>query len=116
MIRLATAAENYAVPRAPEWIILAQRIRGELFGHEDAPQVGMSVESDAEHIKNFPLHPIGPRPDRDGRRDSGIGVVDPTLDDQAFGCVEVFEDVVNLKTSPGPAGVAEIIGRAQLGE
>ena len=58
-----------------ERIIFAERISGELLGHEDPPQVGMPIESNTEHIKNFSLHPVGPRPDRDGRGERRIGVV-----------------------------------------
>jgi hypothetical protein len=97
-------------------IVLAQRVGGELFRHEDAPQIGVSVESDSVHIKDFALHPVSAGPDRDRRRDPRIGVVNPALHDQAFGCTEVFENIMDLKARPGPAGVAEIIGRAQLGE
>src|SRR5580658_4770029 len=91
-----------------ERIVLAQRKGGELFRHEDAPQIGVSVESDSEHIKYFALHPVSAGPDRNRRRDLGIGVVNPALHDQALGCIEVLEDIMDLKASPGPAGVAEI--------
>ena len=55
-------------------VVLPERIGGELLGHQDPPQVGMSDESNAEHIKNFALHPVGPRPDRDGRGERRVGV------------------------------------------
>jgi hypothetical protein len=100
----------------PQRIIFSQRVCRKFFGHEDSPQVRLCVESDPEHIKNFALHPICPRPERHGRRDFRIRVVDPAFDDQAFGSVEILDNVMDLETSPGPARVAEVIGRSQLGE
>ena len=101
---------------AAQRIVLPERIGGEFLGHQDPPQVGMPGESDAEHVKNLALHPVGPRPERDGRGERRIGVVDARLDDQALERVEVPQDVVDLEPRPGPAGIAQVVGRPQLGE
>ena len=59
-------------------IILAQRKRGELLGHQDPPQIGMPVELDAEHVPHFALHPIGPFPQRHGGGNGQIRLVRET--------------------------------------
>src|SRR3989338_2591573 len=43
-------------------IVLAQRVPLELLVHEDAVQVRVAGESDAEHVPDFPLEPVPPRP------------------------------------------------------
>src|SRR5689334_7699953 len=43
---------------AGERIILAQRMGGPVRWHEDAAQIGMAGESDAEEVINFSLVPI----------------------------------------------------------
>ncbi len=80
-----------------ERIVLAKRVGCKLHRHENAPQVGMAVESDAEHVENFALHPIRAGPQRHGRRQRGVGIVDSDLDDDQLGGVEVAQDVVNLE-------------------
>ena len=78
---------------------------------------GCPIESDSEHIKNFALHPVGPGPDRDGRgerRDRGRSR--PHLTTRHLDGVEVLGARSGPRTGPGPAGIAQVIGRAQLGE
>ena len=76
----------------------------------------MAGEADAEHVEDLALHPVGPRPERDGRGERRVGVVDAGLDDQALGRVQVPQHVVDLEPGPGPAGIAQVVGRPQLGE
>ena len=40
-------------------IILAQRVAFPVGGHQDAAQVGMTLELDAEHVPQFALTPVG---------------------------------------------------------
>ena len=40
-------------------VVLAQRVPLELLVHEDAAQVGMPVEADAEHVPDLALGPVG---------------------------------------------------------
>src|SRR6476646_5259595 len=49
-------------------VVLAEWKSGKFLGHQDPPQVRMAVEPDAEHVKRFPLEPIGSGPQRDHRR------------------------------------------------
>ena len=77
---------------------------------------GWPLKSNTVHIENLALHPVGPRPERDGRGERRVGVVHAGLDDQALGRVEVSQHVMDLEPGPGPAGIAQVIGRPQLGE
>jgi hypothetical protein len=97
-----------------ERVIFPERIGGELLGHEDAPQVGMAIESNTKHVKNLSLHPVGPRPDRHGRGERRIGVVHTAFDDEAFNGVEVLEHLMDFKPAAAPAGVSQVVGRPQL--
>ena len=47
---------------------------------------------------------------------AGSGSSTPRLDDQALGGVEVSQHVVDLEPGAGPAGIAQVVGRSQLGE
>src|SRR5208283_4458900 len=47
-----------------EWIILAQRMADESVIEQDAAQIGMASELDAEHVEAFALEPVGRLPNR----------------------------------------------------
>src|ERR1017187_3300685 len=40
-------------------VVLAQRIALPFLGHQDAPQIGVAGELDAEHVEYLALQPIG---------------------------------------------------------
>src|SRR6478609_6935091 len=44
--------------RPLERVILPLRVSLPFVGHEDAPQVGMSAEPDAEEVEDLPLEPV----------------------------------------------------------
>src|SRR6185295_4503884 len=44
--------------------VLAQRVSRPVFRHEDAAEVGMAVEADAEEVEHLSLHPVGVPPER----------------------------------------------------
>ena len=46
----------------PDGVVLAQRVADPVLGHEDAGQVGMAVEADAEHVERLALHRLGAGP------------------------------------------------------
>src|SRR5437588_8558710 len=54
-------------------VILAQREPLPVRGHQDAAQVGVAVELDAEQVPGLPFVPAGGRPDRRQAGDVGVG-------------------------------------------
>ncbi len=52
--------------------IFAERMAGPIFGHQDAAEVSMTFEVDAEEIEDFPFHPVGGMPDLFDRGDGRI--------------------------------------------
>src|SRR5262245_59813458 len=50
---------------AVDGIVLAQRVADELLVHQQAPQIGMAVEADPEHVPHLTLEPVGDRPQID---------------------------------------------------
>ena len=46
-----------------EGVLLAQGMTLPIVGHQDAPQVGVAAEVDAEHVEHLPLVPVGGRED-----------------------------------------------------
>src|SRR5262245_57598726 len=48
--------------------VLAQRMTGPILGHQDAAQVGVALEGDAEQVEDLPLLPVGVAPDLAHRR------------------------------------------------
>jgi hypothetical protein len=49
--------------------VLAERVADEAVVGQDAAQVGMTVEQDAEEVEGLTLEPVGARPDTDHRVD-----------------------------------------------
>src|SRR5207237_10906974 len=72
-------AEDHRLPKGD--VILAQREPLPALWHEDAPQVGMTVEGDAEEVPGLAFVPVGGRPDRRQARHMGVrharGGLDP---------------------------------------
>src|SRR6266516_789367 len=52
-----------------ERVVLAQRVPFELRVHEDAAEIGMPGEADAEHVPHLALGPVGALPHAGRRRD-----------------------------------------------
>src|SRR5690242_15950245 len=48
----------FALTDAAQRVILPQRVTPESVPSQNAPQVGMPDEDDAEHVIDFPLHPL----------------------------------------------------------
>ncbi len=64
-------------------MVLAQGMADPSGRHQDAPQAGMAVELDPEHVPDFPLVPVGRRPEPDeGAEREGVlfeGDLDPEV-------------------------------------
>jgi len=76
-IRRAPKARNGAVPHPAEGVILPQGVAGEFVRHQDAAQVGMAGELDAEQVVDLALHPVGTAPDIKGAGQARGRVVSP---------------------------------------
>ncbi len=79
--------------------ILAERMPFEAVIGEDAAQIGIACEYDAEHVENFALKPSGDRPQRGDGRHRRILVGrnfehDPVVLRQAEQHVDHFEPLV----------------------
>ena len=83
-------------------VVLAHRVVLELVPHQDAPQVGMPVEDDAEKVENLPFLEFAGAPDR-GQRGHGhvVGPVGRPLpdDDGAMLQGDRIEVVDDLKAA-----------------
>src|SRR5258706_15921359 len=55
--------------------VLAERVADEAVVGQDAAQVGMAVEYDAEQVEGLALEPVDPRPDIDHRWQHREGIV-----------------------------------------
>src|SRR4029453_10972413 len=62
--------------------VLAERVALPVLGHEDADEVVVALEADAQHVPRLALEPVGGRPDREDARDRLV-VVEPDLDADA---------------------------------
>src|SRR5438128_7484504 len=62
-------AEDHRLPKRD--VILAQRETLPALWHEDAPQVRVTVEGDAEEVPGLAFVPVGGRPDRRQARQLG---------------------------------------------
>ena len=112
-------------------VVLAQRVALEALVAEDAPQVRVAGEAQAEHVVGLALEPVGGLPDRDQRGEHRVGLGERHLEAQARGAphrVEVVDGVealgavgevdaanVEQQVEAGLRAVAEI-ARERLGE
>src|SRR3990172_4856426 len=63
-------------------VVLSERMADELVVHQDALQIRMSVEADAEHVPDLPLEPVRTGPHRRQGIDLRIRFFDRDLDSQ----------------------------------
>jgi hypothetical protein len=64
-------------------------------------------------VVDLALHPVGPLPQREARRQLRLAVVDERLDDQPLPRVRVQQQVPDAVAVPG-VGVLQVVGRRQL--
>ena len=94
-------------------VVLAQRMPHELRVHQDAAQIGVAVEDDAEHVERLALEPVGAGPHADERVDLGavaVLVADARLEAHAVACcerVEVQHDL-EARLAVGVVDAAEV--------
>ena len=82
-------------------IILAQRIAFPIDRHQDAHQVGMIAETDAEHVEDFALIPVGPAPDARDRIDLRIRAAQPALHAQPLIALDRMQMIDHFKARLG---------------
>src|SRR5205807_6386441 len=81
-------------------VVLAQRVALPFVGHEDAAQVGVALEDDAEHVIGLPLEPVGPRPDAGDTRHCRRLPVDADDHPDAGGRAEIGQRADDLEARP----------------
>src|SRR4051794_19560644 len=104
-----------------ERVVLAERVAAEAVPREDAAEVGVAGEDDAEHVVHFPLHPLGPGPHAGDavELEAGVALLHGVLvaDVVAGGGVarRVEEDPEPQPVVVGDAGQAVVHAEAVLG-
>src|SRR5438552_14706619 len=68
---------------ALDGIVLPERVADELFVEEEAPQVGVSLEADAEHVPYLALEPVGDGPEPRGGGHGELVLLDRDLQPEA---------------------------------
>ncbi len=89
-------------------IVFAQRKGGEFLGHQNAPQVGMAVEHDAEHVAHFALQPVGPFPQRHDRRHGQVRLVEEHAHGQPLVRARVGQQIDQAKAI-GRVAIVQVI-------
>src|SRR5215208_7498156 len=74
--------------------VFAERVPLPVVGQEDAAQVWVSVEDDAEHVEGLALVPVGRAPDGRHRRDVRVLLVEQNLQADAVVALRREEVVV----------------------
>src|SRR5882724_12141549 len=105
-MRLGVGAERLpyllgATEAAPQGKVLPQRVAfGVGLPHEDAAQIGMTAEGDAEHVERLPLQPVGAPPQRHDGVDGQVPArVELDLDPQVGAAREGSQLVDHLERS-----------------
>src|SRR5262249_20937599 len=91
-------------------VVIAQRVTLELRIHEDAPQVGMADESDAEEVPHLALRPQGRLPQRRDARDARVVAGDGCLHAQAM----VLGQAVQLVDDLEARLASQVVDRRQV--
>src|SRR6266516_4548720 len=65
-------------------VIFAQRVTLPILGHQNAAQIRMPSETNAEHVENFALEVVGARPHRSERFDGRISAVQANFQPNAL--------------------------------
>lgn len=76
------ALEVVSFAPAAEGVILAERESLEGIGHENAPEVGVALEDDSEHVVDFAFHPVCAFPERDCGGNDEVWFIEITADDE----------------------------------
>ena len=58
----------------PDRFVLAQRVTHPVLRHQDAREVGVALEGDAEQVEDLALHGLGARVHVEERRHGGVGL------------------------------------------
>src|SRR5919107_532662 len=77
--------------------VLAERVPLPVVGQEDAAQVRVTVEDDAEHVERLALVPVGRAPDGNDGRDVRVLLVQENFQAQAVEALRREEVVVDLE-------------------
>ena len=74
-------------------VIAAHGMVGELVPHQDAAQVGVAVEDDAEEVEDLALLELGAAPDRRerGQMDAGVAILRCACGGSAGRCFSSME-------------------------
>src|SRR6266852_5287391 len=100
----------------PHRVVLPQGVALPLVRHEDARQVGMALEDDAEQVVGLAFVPVGPGPDAGHRGDPRrVGVVDADDESEPAGRGHVGEraDDVEAGAPVRTVGPAEVRQEAE---
>src|SRR5579863_7185889 len=92
-----------------EWINLTKRMCREFLRHEDAAQIGMSIELDPKQIVDFALHPVRPGPVTDGSWERGVRIVHANFDDDSFGRVKVEQHIMHFEARTRASRISEVV-------
>jgi len=100
-----------AVVLAGEDVVLAEGMADPVFGAEDAAEVGVVVEDDAEQVEGFAFVPIGGVPEVGDGGDVGIGAGAEGLDGEGVAEFEAVEVVDN-----GHFVIGDVIDATEVGQ
>src|SRR5213593_236003 len=115
ILRLDLRADERLAPI--DGVVLAQRVADKLLVEEEAPQIRMTLEADAEHVPHLSLEPVGDGPESAGGGHPRVVLLHPHLEADAVvvrGRVEMIDD---LEARPVLApGELEIVDRRDVHE
>src|SRR5438874_600971 len=71
----------FALADSAERVVFAEGVTAEAVPGEDAAEIGVADEDDAEHVVDLALHPLGPGPDASDAVDleAGVALLDHLL-------------------------------------
>src|SRR6266540_6015619 len=115
ILRLDLRADERLAPI--DGVVLSQRVADELLVEEEAPQIRMTLEADAEHVPHLSLEPVGDGPESARGGHPRVVFLHPHLEADAVvvrGRVEMIDD---LEARPVLApGELEIVDRRDVHE
>jgi hypothetical protein len=105
--------------RGSRWVFLAQGMALPPWRHEDTPEIGVAVHTDAVHVPQLPLVPVRRRPDAGDRRQLRVIVLQGDLQPYILRSIE-GEQLVHRREPacrlPGPMHPLPLVDRGEVVE
>jgi hypothetical protein len=102
-----------AFAAALQWVVFAERVSGEFFGHDEAAEIGVAREADPKEIPDLALQPVGPLPERHHALYRRFRIVDEDADGEPLVRGDVGEEI-HQSVAVLRGGIVEVVDAGDI--